>query len=146
MRIRVAVSLAAVAALLGPGGAAAAQAPTHAEFVKEANALCVQASDELRGLREPGTAEEAARFMRSLIRIVSKRRTATRALAAPASDRATVDAEMTNIAKELRYFRRAEAAAAAGDQDAYVAALRSARTADLRGSALARKLGLAQCV
>ena len=142
--LTVAVSLALSPAAL----AAPAAAPlTHAQLVKQANAICAAATAAGRKLGNPrvATAAAQARAVAAVRSILRTQIQGMRTLQGPAGDQKLLGQAVALLEREDAALAKARAAVLKRDKKAFVDAVDAASLAEAKAVAVGRRLGFTAC-
>jgi hypothetical protein len=141
-RLLVLVVLAGLLAACGGGGSARLG---RQEYAKRADALCDRYAAQLRGLGQPKTFPELARFTDKAAPLAQRLIDETTKLRPPEDEQALVDRWNAENQKIVDAIEALGAAARKNDQKAAKAALDAGDAANTRSNALGRQLGMSAC-
>ena len=136
-----AAALAAAAALAGCGSSA----PTKAEFVKKADAICAQTNKAHPPKPEPKSLKDAAGMQAEEIAIRRDLDKRLKGLDVPDKLKKDFAAYNAGTTRVLATFAKGEAAAKAGNRSEYEAALTQVNQAAVERENAAKKLGFRVC-
>ena len=150
--MRTLVAVFAAGAMLGRGGSdepsnTSGEAPTKAEFIKQADAICQDAQDELGEFREaePESLDELADLVAEAARATDPLVDDFRALGAPEGDEEVVNEYLSLVEQNAALLRRLEEAAEAGDTSEVQTYLEDLRDIAERQEGLAQGYGFEVC-
>lgn len=104
------LALLAAVVLLSGCGSTKSSASTQAQFVSNANAICVAGLRSAARLKAPKSTAELLSFSERTSSIVSKLASELRGVRAPANDRAAYSGFVRSVAREARLLEEAVAA------------------------------------
>ena len=116
------------------------------EYVRQVDAICKKFEDDLDALEEPANADEVAAFVDEAHRVAEDGVADLKELKPPAELEAKVDAWLELNDERVKEIGRAAEATKSGDVSAIVEIAREAEETDEKADALAREIGLDECV
>jgi hypothetical protein len=141
-RLLVVVVLASLPAACGGGGDGRL---SKQEYAKRADALCDKYAAELKGLGQPQSFQELARFTDKAAPLAQRLIDDTQKLRPPKDEQVLVDEWNAENQKIVDAIKALGAAARKNDQKAAKAALDAGDAANTKSNALGRRLGMSAC-
>lgn len=118
---------------------------TKAQWIEEADAICVQAEDELEALGTPESLADIVALVPRAIEISEKQLGKLRALRPPAADEATLTRALDLLEQQIDVLRRLGEAATAGDGAAVGEIATEGNTLNKEADRIAQAYGLEVC-
>jgi hypothetical protein len=135
-----------LAALVLAGCGGGGRAPlSRADFVKRANASCLDYNARISALKAPADVSEVPAYIDRATRRLEDHRARLAGLEPPKAAKADYDRLLAVVDQTRAVAAELKAAARKGDAGAIAAASSRGRTLDGRERALAKRLGLTQC-
>jgi hypothetical protein len=125
----------------------AADTLTKEEFVRQADAVCVETRQQLAAVRPPnqGDAQDRGRYFDDLANLARTRGERLRALRPPPADQATVDQLHRHYDQQVAKFNEYGTAEKAGNRAASRRAQREGQALDRQFDQVAQQYGLVEC-
>ena len=119
--------------------------PSHADYVRQADAACQRADAALASLAQPAGVTQLPSYARQAADIVATERQELKALKAPEGDRAKADRLAAAMDEVVDVAQGLVAVAGGGDTKEIEAYVAQHRSADAKAKQLAKELGMTIC-
>jgi hypothetical protein len=140
-------TLAAAAALAGCGGGdgEGGDRLSKEDYIRQADALCLEADQRIEALGDPTTAEEAVAFTRDATAIAEEQLARLRALRPPEEDEATLEEAYDLLEQQIEVGRQLGDAIDANDEARAQELIRQGDDLNERANEIADDYGMAEC-
>jgi hypothetical protein len=143
MRLIVPTALFVALVLAGCGGGGGGQ--SKADYIKRADAICLDATKKLRALGSPSTPAQVRRFAARAVPIIEGHLRQVRALHPPKDIAADANRVFDNVEQAVRLVGRISTAAAKNDTAQIQTLVSQAAALSAQSGQSARRVGFKQC-
>jgi hypothetical protein len=139
------ISLTAVALILVAAGCGGGGGPSKADYIKHADAICLDATKKLRSLGSPSTPAQVERFAAKAVPIIEDHLRQARALKPPKEVAADANRVFDNVEQAVHLVTRISSAARKNDPAQIQSLVAQAAALSARSGAAAKRVGFKEC-